>query len=168
MSPLREARGEPLQPEPSPFESGLGFMLGCAHRALRAGWEEALAELGLTAPQAVLVRAVAERSGVGLRELARRMRTDAMNVKRLADHLEGAGLVRSAEDPAHRQRRLLCVTDEGRRTAAEVALLAAAWERRLGERIGRERLARLRSLLQDLDAALTSESGRPAAGRARS
>jgi hypothetical protein len=39
---------------------------------LRGAWEEKIADLGLTAPQAALLRAVAQRPGSGLRELARR------------------------------------------------------------------------------------------------
>jgi MarR family transcriptional regulator, organic hydroperoxide resistance regulator len=136
--------------EPRTVETGLGFMLGSAHRALRSAWEAFIADLGLTAPQALVLRLVAETSGVGLRELARRMQTDAMNAKRLADALEVAGLLRSAEDPAHRQKRLLCVTDEGRALATRVEGRARAWDGHLAEQLGSERLMRLRSLLANL------------------
>jgi len=139
--------------------TGLGPAIGCAHRALRSAWEERIADLGLSAPQAAVVRAVADGSGVGLRELARRMRTDAMNVKRLADHLEAAGLVCSKADPAHRQRRLLCATDEGRRAASQLASRSRAWEGHLEERLGAGALGRLRALLRDLEDALEAEAG---------
>src|SRR5579875_1692870 len=75
------------------LEAGLGFRLGRAHRLLRAAWEQIIADLGLSPPQAALLRAVAQQPGCGLRELARRVQTDAMNAKRLADHLERAGAV---------------------------------------------------------------------------
>ena len=120
---------------PGSAEAGLGFLLGSTHRALRSAWEQQLTDLGLSAPQALVLRLVAEDSGLGLRELARRMRTDAMNAKRLVDNLESGGHLRSVEDPAHRQRRLLRVTDEGRRVAALVARRAHAWEQRLNERL---------------------------------
>lgn len=153
-------------PEPAPnqkartVETGLGFMLGSAHRALRSAWEAYIADLGVSAPQALVLRMVAETSGVGLRELARRMQTDAMNAKRLADALEDAGLLRSAEDPAHRQKRLLCVTDEGRALATGVAARASAWDGHLAERLGSEGLTRLRSLLANLIESLADEQDR--------
>ncbi|MEJ2287776.1 MAG: MarR family winged helix-turn-helix transcriptional regulator [Deinococcales bacterium] len=148
--------------DPRPVEAGLGFMLGSAHRALRSAWEEFIADLGLSAPQALVLRFVAESSGVGLRELARRMQTDAMNAKRLADALEDAGLVRSADDPAHRQRRLLCATEEGQAMAARVVARARAWHGHLAERLGSEALTQLRSLLTDLVEALGTERDAPA------
>jgi len=50
---------------------GLGFRLGCAHRLLRAAWEEAIADLRLSPPQAAVLRMVARWPGCGLREGAR-------------------------------------------------------------------------------------------------
>ena len=38
--------------------ASLGFHLGQAHRAVREIWEERLADLGLSGPQAVVLRAV--------------------------------------------------------------------------------------------------------------
>lgn len=137
-------------PDRGSAEAGLGFLLGSAHRALRSAWEERIADLGLTAPQALVLRVVAEESGMGLRELARRMQSDAMNAKRLADTLEHAGLVRSTVDPGHRQRRLLRATDEGRAMAARVNARSRALEEVLAERLGSPELEHLRTLLGSL------------------
>ena len=134
---------------PGSAEDGLGFLLGSTHRALRSAWEEQLADLGLSAPQALVLRLVAEDSGLGLRELARRMRTDAMNAKRLVDNLESGGHLRSVEDPAHRQRRRLRVTDEGRQVASQVARRARAWEERLAEHLDERLDKRLAARLDE-------------------
>lgn len=147
----------PPQRDPRPVEAGLGFMLGSAHRSLRSAWEQYIADLGVSAPQALVLRIVAETSGLGLRELARRMHTDAMNAKRLADALEDGGLVRSKDDPAHRQKRLLCVTDEGRAMAARLVGRAEAWDVHLAERLGGEALVHLRTLLTTLVEALAAD-----------
>lgn len=144
-----EAADQAPAPEPA-----LGFLLGSTHRALRSAWEASLSDLAVTGPQALLLRAIAARPGCGLRELARQLRTDAMNAKRLADGLEQAELVRSHTDPHHRQRRCLALTDRGQHVTATVRDRARDWDRALEARLGRSRLAALRSLLTDLDRVL--------------
>jgi DNA-binding MarR family transcriptional regulator len=133
------------------LESALAFRIGRAHRALREVWEVEIADLGLTPPQARMLRAVCEWPGSGVRELARRLRADAMNAKHLGDHLEGLGLVRSECDPHHRQRRLLCPTDQGIVLAEELNRRTAAWQRRLSRLLGAAELAELHRLLDRVE-----------------
>lgn len=155
------------QPRPG-LEAGLGFRLGRAHRLLRSDWEQAIADLGLSPPQAALLRVVAQRPGCGLRELARRMNTDAMNAKRLADHLQRAGLVKSEADPRHRQRRVLRPTGAGAGLAAELERRAAAQQRQLATLIGPAEVAHLLTLLDRVEAAVAASPpgspGGPAPG----
>ena len=136
------------------LEAGLGFRLGRAHRMMREAWADLITDLGLTPPQAAMLRAVCEWPGSGLRELGRRTHTDAMNAKRLLDHLERAELVRSVPDAGHRQRRVLHPTGTGTSTAAELARRAGAWNRHLGRRLGRGELAELQRLLTRLEGVL--------------
>ena len=140
--------------------------MGRTHRALREGWERQLADLGLSAPQAAMLRAVVEVPGSGVRELARRIGTDPMNTKRLVDHLERAGLVTSGADPSHRQRRGVEPTPDGEATARRVAQLSAAWRHRLSRRLGRDDLDRLLAVLSRLEAVLADEaaSAEPTSG----
>ncbi len=149
----------------SALEAGLGFRLGRAHRMLRAAWEETIADLELSPPQAALLRAVTQRPGCGLRELARLMHTDAMNAKRLADRLERAGLVASSADPGHRQRRVLRLTGPGAALAGELARRAAQQQQALARLIGPAEVARLLDLLGRLELAVAS--GLPPALAAR-
>ncbi len=148
------------------LEASLGFLAGRAHRKLRSAWERQIADLGLTAPQAAMLRAACEWPGSGLRELARRTHADPMNAKRLADHLERAGLLRSSPDAAHRQRRVLEPTERGLAVAGEVAARAAAWERRLTGLIGAEDAVRLKLLLARAEQVIDSLSGEPGPGPA--
>lgn len=156
----RAGAGGPGQAAP-PLEAGLGFRLGRAHRLLRAAWEEEIADLGLSPPQAALLRAVAHQPGCGLRELGRRMNTDAMNAKRLADHLERTDLVASSPDPGHRQRRALRPTAQGAALAGELDRRAAGHQHQLARLIGPAETARLLGLLDHLERAVAS--GLPAA-----
>ena len=156
--------GETADPGVTAFEIGVGARLGRTHRVMRAAWEERIADLELSAPQAALLRAVEEWPGSGLRELSRRLGTDAMNAKRLADHLAARGLIRSASDPAHRQRRVLGLTARGESLAAEVSSRASRWNRELGEILGSEELDHLQELLALLESALET-AGSPGASR---
>ena len=162
-----EASHRPGRPG-APLESTLGFRMGRAHRSLREAWGESIADLGLSPPQAAMLRAICEEPGSGLRELARRVRTDPMNAKRLADHLEQVGLVRSMTDPSHRQRRDLAPTEAGLVLAKQVAERAARWEHRLSRLFGEAQLEQLQSLLQRLEDVLAPElhGARPPGGAA--
>lgn len=149
--------GLPDAPGGQPLEAGLGFRLGRAHRLLRAAWEQVIADLGVSPPQAALLRAAAQQPGCGLRELARLMHTDAMNAKRLADHLERAGLVASSSDPGHRQRRALRPTVRGAALAGELDRRAAEHQRRLASLIGPAETAQLLGLLNHLELTVASD-----------
>lgn len=129
--------------ERPPAPGGVGFLLGVAHREHRRDWETALAGLGLTAPQAALLRLVAHQPGSGIRQLARRLATDPMNVQRLTDALVGRELLVSRPDPADSRRRPLYPTGEGLRLAAAVTELSASTEQRLADSIGAEAYAAL-------------------------
>lgn len=128
-------------------EDGLGYRLGRAHRALREAWEKRISDLELSPPQAAMLHAICEWPGSGLREVARWLRTDAMNAKRLVDHLEQNGLVHSSTDPSHRQRRLLDATDEGERLEQELSTRGEAWNRELSNLLGEAEFNRLEYLL---------------------
>ena len=136
-----------------PLEADLRFRLGRAHRAVRGAWQAHIADLGLTSAQASVLRAVLEQPGMGLRELARRLATDPMNAKRLADGLERDGFVVSGADPADARIRVLMGTDAGAAAGREVARRAAAWGDALEALLGADDTARLRTILARLEEA---------------
>ena len=147
-------------------EQGIGPAVGRANRALREAWEEQISDLGLSAPQALVLRLVHEQPGCGLRELARRARTDAMNARRVTEHLVANGLVISQAGPGHRQRRSLRTTPQGTALAEEVARRAAAWDSHLAVLLGRSGTERLQAVLSRLDRVLSSLPHGPAPARA--
>jgi DNA-binding MarR family transcriptional regulator len=136
-----------------PLEDDLRFRLGRAHRAVRGAWQAHITDLGLTSPQASVLRAVLEQPGMGLRELARRLGTDPMNAKRLADGLERDGLLVSGAHPGDGRIRVLSATGAGAVAGREVARRAAAWAVALEALLGAEDTARLRAILARLEAA---------------
>jgi DNA-binding MarR family transcriptional regulator len=149
------------------FDAGLGFRLGRAHRMLREGWETEIADLGVTAAQASMLRAICDDPGTGLRQLARRMVTDPMNAKRLADHLESVGMTQSKVDPSHAQRRGLVPTVKGLAVANKLRARAGAWNRRLAKRMGGAELTQLEALLARLEDSLGLEPGARSGARSR-
>ena len=136
------------------LESGLGFRLGRGHRIVRGAWHARIADLGLSGAQASTLRAIAERPGSGIRELARTLGTDPMNAKRLADGLETAGLVASCADPADRRVRVLNPTPAGVQLAREVEDRARAWAATLEAMVGREAIADMLRTLDGLEAGI--------------
>jgi DNA-binding MarR family transcriptional regulator len=129
---------------------GLGFLLGVAHRTLRRAWEADLADLELTAPQAALLRLIAAQPGQGVRQLARDLGTDPMNVQRIAEILRAASLCELRQDPSDARRRPLYPTDMGSRLATIVAQRAASTEQGLTEALGAARYAMLLTGLRAL------------------
>jgi DNA-binding MarR family transcriptional regulator len=145
----------------------VGFRLGLVHRTLRATWEQELADLEITPPQAAALRAVVEGEVCGLRGLARRLGSDVMNVRRLVEHLEGAGLVLTKADPGHRQRHLIRPTAEGVAVGEEIARRATARNRRVAGLLGDDDLNTLLRLLDRLQTALESTDAPAPAHAAR-
>lgn len=135
--------------------------MGQTHRVLKETWERQIAGLGLSAPLAAMLRAICEQPGSGLRELARRMRTDPMNAKRLVDHLEQEGLVTSSGTASHAQRRELNPTADGLARAAGLVERSTVFRRQLAQLLGEAELEQLQHLLVRLEDVLVDGPARP-------
>lgn len=126
----------PTDPSSDVAPAGLGLLLGAAHRTRRRAWEAALADLGLTAPQAAALRAITAHPGIGLRQLSRALVTDVMNARRLSACLVEAGLCENRPDPRDARRRPLHPTPAGLDLAVVVAHRAARSEEDLCRVLG--------------------------------
>ncbi len=129
---------------------GVGFLLGAAHRARRRQWEACLADLGLTAPQAAVLRLITGEPGRGVRHLARRLGTDPMNAQRIVETLVADGLCQIRRDPADGRRRPLYPTALGARRARRVAARAQEAEAALANLLGQDTYAALVAALRTL------------------
>jgi len=117
-TPLRAK--DPVAPA---LEAGLGFRLGRLARHLRREWAQELKPLGLSPPQAAVVRGVAAEPGCSLRGLARTLDADPMNVKRYVDELEQRALIRTGNLTTDRRSRVLLLTEAGENVAHDIARL---------------------------------------------
>lgn len=141
--------GRPGLP-PAGAPAGVGFLLGVAHRAERRRFEARLAGLGLTAPQAAVLRLVASEPGSGVRQLARGLRTDPMNTQRILESLVGEGLCEVLPDPSDARRRPVHATRRGAELAAAASELAAEAEGDLAAALGPGTYQALLDGLRDL------------------
>jgi len=139
----------------------LGFLLGVAHRAERRVWEAEISDLGLTGPQAALLRLVAAEPGSGVRRLARELGTDPMNTQRIAEALIAAQLVEARRDPRDARRKPLHPTELGRALSRAVGCRAEESERRLRQALGEETYA---CLLRGLMALIDHDERGPGGG----
>lgn len=80
---------------------------------MRAHFEEQIADLELTPPQAMALKQLEE--PVAMRELAGLLRCDASNITGIVDRLEERELVERRVDPADRRVKHLVLTAAGRR-----------------------------------------------------
>lgn len=136
-TPLTTANSDPRRQEgEGPGLDGVGFLLGVAHRARRRQWEGRLADLGLTAPQAAMLRLVTAEPGQGVRRLGRRLGTDAMNAQRIVETLVAGGLCVARRDPDDARRRPYYPTDRGTLLAERVAVRARDAEVHLADTLG--------------------------------
>ncbi len=150
--PDRVESPSPRRSPPLQLEEGLGFRLGRLVRMLRAEWAIELEGLGVTPPQAAVLRGVAGRPGTSLRALARTLGADPMKVKRCVDVLERRGLVQSAHRGTDRRPRALHLTPEGPLLAARIDALVRAQEEHLASTLGPARLSDLEGVLAALEA----------------
>ena len=86
--------------------------------------------------------------------LAERAGMTKQAMAQLVAHLEAHGYVERVPDPADRRAKLVRTTARGREVYVVVREFVAEVEARLAERLGEAKLHELRSLLEQLNAAL--------------
>lgn len=94
-------------------------------RTLMGRFEAAVETLGLTVPQAMLLRQLDD--GMPMNEVAEALHCDPSNVTGIVDRLERRGLVQRRQLETDRRVKQLVLTPEGRRVKRRVeSILAAA------------------------------------------
>lgn len=112
-------------------------------------YDEALTVHGLTIGQFGILASLRRKEPIGIATLAERLSSDASTLSRLLKPLAAAGLISVDPDPNDRRAKALRLTDAGR---ARVQAAVPAWSAAhatIRERLGPERLAALRYILND-------------------
>ena len=94
-----------------------------------------------------------DREGSRLTDLAARSGFTKQAVGEVADDLERLGYVERAPDPGDRRAKLIQLTDRGADAQAAAMRIFADIECRWAERYGKERIAALREMLEEIVAA---------------
>jgi len=119
-----------------------------AHAAER--FAARIAALGLTPPQAGLLRAIAITPGQSQQVLTRHLRTQTSRVVAFVDDLEGRGLVERLPNPQDRRLHALHLTAKGGEVLRQVGQIAIGQEDEICAPLDDEERGQLRSLLERL------------------
>lgn len=93
-----------------------------------------------------------EGEGLRLTDIAERANMTKQSIGEIVDDLAARGYVKRIPDPDDRRAKLICLTARGEEAQAHGRRLFADIEKRLGKRYGRERIAQLRELLEEIAA----------------
>jgi DNA-binding MarR family transcriptional regulator len=124
-----------MSPETSsePDDPDLAILLAAANRVLNDRLLAAMAEAGLTmrGPWGYIIRAL-HAEPLPLARLAELLDVTKQAAQQTVDDMESAGLVERSPDPGDGRRKLVGLTDEGRRVRATALGVSAALEAEIG------------------------------------
>ncbi|MBD2867671.1 MarR family winged helix-turn-helix transcriptional regulator [Paenibacillus arenilitoris] len=109
----------------------VGYMISSTSRRLNQQLQQLFQDYDVSPEQWSLLISLDEQDGITHKDLAQRTEKDPANLTRLVDQLEGKSLVKRAANPNDRRSQLVCITDQGRKTARTLAPIEAAFVGRL-------------------------------------
>ena len=118
--------------------------LGLAFWRMKHAFER---EVGLSAATWFLLSLIIEEDGISQGEVSQRFEVDPSRITRLAQRLEGEGLLRRKRDPEDNRVVRLYVTEEGRSLIEDFRERREGFESRFRREFSPEELARLRRAL---------------------
>ena len=150
----------PVPPPPGEGKRGeqgyLAYLLRQAHAASRLSMERALARLGVTTPQFVVLTMLKAYPGLSGADLARVAILTPQTVSVIIRNLERDGAIRKTPHPAHGRALQWTLTSHGTTLLEKCRQIAQAQERRLAasldartERVVRQWLSKIATDLQD-------------------
>ncbi|HET9494741.1 MAG TPA: MarR family transcriptional regulator [Chloroflexia bacterium] len=135
----------------------IGQLLWGPYRAHLLRLHEALAEAGYPDIQPThgnnLFRHL-HSEGSRITDIAEQAQLTKQHIGNLVDYLEERGYVERIPDPTDGRAKLVRLTDKGRELERTAEDILDRLETRLATRLGPERYAALRALLEELDAVL--------------
>ncbi|MCA6121639.1 winged helix-turn-helix transcriptional regulator [Bradyrhizobium sp. WSM 1704] len=150
----------PVPPPPGQGKRGeqgyLAYLLRQAHAASRLSMERALAQLGVTTPQFVVLTMLKAYPGLSGADLARVALQTPQTVSVIIKNLERDGAIRKTPHPVHGRVLQWTLTSHGTTLLEKCRQIAQAQERRLAagldekaERVVRQWLSKIAIDLQD-------------------
>jgi DNA-binding MarR family transcriptional regulator len=133
--------------DPSRY-GGTAFLLAQLGAHAAAAFADRVRPLGLTPPQAGVLRLLAQFPGQSQRELADALGMHAPRLVALIDELEGRGLVARDRDPDDRRNYAISLTDQGRQLFAQLGRVAREHELAITSGLDDHERAQLLALLR--------------------
>jgi DNA-binding MarR family transcriptional regulator len=137
----------PASDQGPPRDGGVAFLLAQIGAHAAAAFAERIRPLGLTPPQAGVLRRLAQVPGQSQRGLADALGMHAPRLVALIDELEERGLVGRERDPDDRRNYAISLTYGGRRALAGLNRVAREHELAVTASLTDEERAQLRLLL---------------------
>jgi DNA-binding MarR family transcriptional regulator len=131
-------------------EGGVAFLLAQLGAHAAAAFAERVQPLGLTPPQAGVLRRLGQSPGQSQRGLADALGMHAPRLVALIDALEDRGLVARDRDPDDRRNYAISLTHDGQRALAELARVARQHELAITAALDDDERAQLLALLRRL------------------
>ena len=135
-----------------PRGTPIGLQLARASKVVGRAFNEALAEVGGSLPVWLILTTLRGDAHPSQQQLARAVGIEGPTLTRHLDQLEGAGLVRRVPHPDDRRAVRVEPTEAGLALHARMLEVVIAFNRRLTAGLSQSDLARLRGLLDSLEA----------------
>jgi len=129
------------------FERCIYFNSNALTRYLNRRWDAAYGELGLTAPQAYLLRAICQDSGVNQQRLAVELHLEKSTITRLLNMLVGKKLILRQAGDSGREVRLQA-TDKGDKLCRQLDAVGEQLYQEMRKRLGAAQFDMLLSQLR--------------------
>jgi DNA-binding MarR family transcriptional regulator len=104
------------------------------------------------------VLAAADHAPMSVADAARALGLARQGVQRIADLLEGEGLIAYRPNPVHQRAKLMELTEAGKRALADISGRQAVWANEHGATYGQERLRQAASLINEMIADFQGQS----------
>jgi len=135
----------------------LGYLVRQAHVAVRAAMDKALAELGVTSPQFVVLTMIGAYPGLSGADLARLTFLTPQTINLIVGNLVKAGAVGKSADPEHGRILRLQATADGEALLRRCKARVQEVEERIGGLVGREEEKVVRRWLAAVGAKLAAD-----------
>ena len=119
------------------------------HGRLLAAGDRLTKPLGLTSARWQVLGAV-EQEPLPVAQIGRNMGLARQSVQRVADALEGDGLIQYQANPDHRRAKLVCLTEAGRKAAKRIGNLQVEWANGISSDISAEQVSKAVAVIRKL------------------
>jgi len=142
-----------------PRGTPIGLQLARVSKNVGRAFNDALAEVGGSLPVWLILTTLRGEAHPSQQQLARAVGIEGPTLTRHLDQLEAAGLVRRVPHPEDRRAVRVEPTEAGLALHAHMLEIVIAFNRRLTTGLAQDDLARLRELLETLEANVREPSG---------